>query len=103
MTSVKKKAARTPKIKWSAVGAVRALYAELGNWRAVADAMGIMSAPYWKLVSQEKRDLTRDAENALRRYLRLPPRRCKYIDRMRTEDLRWYVVNRRELREEACL
>jgi hypothetical protein len=71
------------------------LYAKLGNWRAVADAMGIMSAPYWQLVSQEKRDLTRDAENSLRRYLRMPPRRCVRIDRMRTEDLRWYVENRR--------
>ena len=91
----RRKAPRVPRIKWSAIDAVRTLYVELGNWRAVADAMGTMSAPYWQLVSQEKRDLTTGAENALRRYLRLPPRRCTRIDRMRTEDLRWYVENRR--------
>ena len=95
MTSVRKMAATTSTIKWSAVGAVNALYAELGNWRAVADALGEMSPVSWQRAALGERNLTRASENALRRYLRLPPRRCVRIDRMCTDDLRWYVENRR--------
>jgi hypothetical protein len=71
------------------------VYAKLGNWRAVADALGELSPAGWQLVAQGKRKFLSKPENALRRYLRLPPRRCVRIDRMCTDDLRWYVENRR--------
>ena len=74
--------------------AVKTLYSAFGSWRILSRELGIDERTLCT-VAHGRRKLSRDAENALRRYLRLPPRRCTRIDRMRTEDLRWYVENRR--------
>ena len=55
-----------PKNDGSAVGVVRAMYAELRSWRAVAASIGALSAPYWRLVALGERKPSRAALKALR-------------------------------------
>lgn len=74
---------------------VLALYERLGSWRAVAAEIGAYSAAYWCRVGQGMRP-SRQAENALRRYLGLAPRGVYRLADMKEDELRWYMRNRRE-------
>ena len=74
--------------------AVLALYRRLGTWRGVADALGGDYSPAtWDLVAQGHKP-SREVENTLRRYLRLPPRGCSKWSNMRTADVAWYLTHR---------
>ena len=76
--------------------AVRALYRALGTWRKVADFLDGYSPAYWCLVAHGRRP-SRRAENLLRRVFGLPPRGVTRWWNVSTEDLAWYLRNRREL------
>lgn len=65
------------------------------TWRRVAAFLGVYSAAYWCLVAQGIIKPSRRAKNALRRRLGLAPRGVTRIVDMRTEDLAWYLRNRR--------
>lgn len=73
---------------------IRTLYRRFGSWRKLSDEVGI-SARTLCTVAHGRRRLDRHAENALRRWLFMPPRRCRSLWQMRVEDLRWFIENRR--------
>ena len=72
-----------------------ALYKRQGTWRAVASCLGGYSPGYWCLVAKGVVRPSREAENLLRRYLGLAPRRVRKLWDMRVGDLAWYLRHRR--------
>ena len=77
--------------------AVRAMHGRLGSWRNLAAFLDCGISPRALCTcANGRRRLSVNAENALRRRLRMPPRRVREIAKMRTEDLRWLVENRVE-------
>ena len=75
---------------------IRRLYRQLGAWRAVSDLLG-HSPAYWYNVATGKRRISREAEDALRFWLRLPPKYARRIDRMSVDDLARYMQTRCEI------
>jgi len=64
--SRRRTAIQAPKNDDSAVGAVQALYAALGNWRAVSASLGALSPTAWRFIALGERKPSRAALKALR-------------------------------------
>ena len=71
---------------------LRRAYKACGSWRALSEFIGFGSPALWRAAA--KGHISRDVENRLRRRLRLMPRRCRTVDDMKTDDLRWYLQTR---------
>ena len=77
---------------------VHRLYRRFGSWRNLAAALGCGISPRALCTcASGRRKLSVGAENALRRRLRMPPRRVREVAKMREEDLRWLIENRVEV------
>jgi hypothetical protein len=74
---------------------VEAIYSHVGTWQAVANELG-HSPAFWNLIAKGGK-VNKDAENMLRFRLRIAPRGVTRIERMKTETLKKYFSERREM------